>query len=230
MFTMRYRMRRIRSTRDSREFCPHQRKRNPVPKIKRLVSDQDSDVHRFFVCALPPERASRAPYFTKAVCEAGERYDRYIARRDEWWSFAKRRDKLKKIVTFVEGVASGLRELDILSRDDLAVRVGSREIDELVASLHRLGREATILVGQAQTMGRPRDLAEERWILELADIYENAFRQSATVWGTGRPTKGRPGFYSFLELSRPNKFPSHGKLHPRQVDRLLKQRRRTRAR
>jgi hypothetical protein len=39
-------------------------------------------------------------------------------------------------------------------------RVGSKEIDELIGSLHRLSREATVLVKQAQTNGRSRDLAE----------------------------------------------------------------------
>jgi hypothetical protein len=92
----------------------------------------------------------------------------------------------------------------------------------VVGSLHRLSKEAAVLIGQAQTFGRPRNLAEERWILALAEIYENAFGQPATVWGTGGL---RRGFYYFLELSRPKKFPAHGKLHPRQVDRLLKQRR-----
>ena len=123
--------------------------------------------------------------------------------------------------------SSGLRQLDIVSLDDLACRVGLKRIDELVGSLHDLSKASAVLLEQIQTNGRPRDLAEERWILELADIYENAFRQPASVWRVGvGPVRGRGGFYRFLELSRPKQFPRHGKLHPRQVDRLLKQRRR----
>jgi hypothetical protein len=68
--------------------------------------------------------------------------------------------KLKKITTFVDGVAAGLRELDVLSREDLASRMGSTEIDELVDSLHRLSKEAAVLMGQAQTFGRQRNLAK----------------------------------------------------------------------
>ena len=86
----------------------------------------------------------RASYFANAVREAGERYDRYIARKKEWWSFAARRDKLKKITTFIDGVASGLSDLDPVSRDDLACRVGSRTIDELVGSLHSLSKELRV--------------------------------------------------------------------------------------
>jgi hypothetical protein len=194
----------------------------PQEALKSPTVESGSDIQEFLARELPRKNARRASYFADAVREAGERYDQYIARKDEWWSFASRRDKLKKITRFIDKVASGLRELDVLSRDDLANRMGSKEIDELVGSLHRLSKEATVLIGQAQTFGRPRNLAEERWILSLADIYENAFGQPATVWGTGGL---RTGFYYFLELSRPKKFPTHGKLHPRQVDRLLKQRR-----
>jgi hypothetical protein len=193
----------------------------PQEALKSPTVESGSDIQEFLARELPRKNARRASYFADAVREAGERYDQYIARKDEWWSFASRRDKLKKITRFIDKVASGLRELDVLSRDDLANRMGSKEIDELVGSLHRLSKEATVLIGQAQTFGRPRNLAEERWILALADIYENAFGQPATVWGTGGL---RRGFYYFLELSRPKKFPAHGKLHPRQVDRLLKQR------
>jgi hypothetical protein len=107
-------------------------------------SESCSDVQAFLFRELAPRNARRASYFAGAVREAGERYDRYIDRRDEWWNFAVRRDKLKKITTFIDGVASGLCELDILSRDDLASRIGSKEIDELVSSLHRLSKEATV--------------------------------------------------------------------------------------
>ena len=199
----------------------------PVATLKNPTSESSSGLHEFLIRELPPKNASRASYFADAVREAGERYGRYIARKDEWSSFAARRDKLKKITTFIEGVESGLRELDIVSLDDLACRVGSKKIDELVGSLHDLSKASAVLLEQIQTNGRPRDLAEERWILELADIYENAFRQPASVWRVGGgPVRGRGGFYRFLELSRPKQFPRHGKLHPRQVDRLLKQRRR----
>jgi hypothetical protein len=157
--------------------------------------------------------------------EAGKRYDRYIANRDEWFDYAARRRKLERITASIEAVATGLSELDILSRDDLASRVDSKKIDELVGSLGPLAKETRSLFEQAQSTGRPRDLAEERWILELAEIYENAFNQPAIVWGSGDgPIKERSSFYHFLELSRPSSFPRYGKLHMRQVDRLLKRR------
>jgi hypothetical protein len=196
---------------------------------KNRKSESNPDVREFLLRELPSKNNKEASYFSDAVRDAGERYDRYIARSDEWSDYAIRRDKLKKITTFIEGVASGLRDLDIMSRDDLACRVGSEKIDELVGSLHDLSKASAVLLEQVQTNGRPRDLAEERWILELADIYENAFRQPASVWGIGGgPVRGRGGFYQFLELSRPKQFPMHGKLHPRQVDRLLKRRRQPR--
>jgi hypothetical protein len=192
---------------------------------QKPATESGGDLHDFFVRNLTPQNNKRASYFATATREAGERYDRYMARRDEWFDYAARRRKLERITASIEAVASGISELDILSRDDLTSRVDPKELDELIGLLSRLAQETTFLFGDAQSNGRPRDLAEERWILELADIYENAFDQPAVVWGSGDgPIKGRSSFYHFLELSRPNSFPRHGKLHPRQVDRLLKRR------
>jgi hypothetical protein len=193
--------------------------------IKPEAIRKGSDIHEFLVRELPPENAKHASYFANALREAGERYDRYIATRDEWFDYAKRRNKLERITTSIEGAASGLSELDILSRDDLASRVDQKQIDELIGSLRRLSKETAALVNQAQSNGRPRDLAEERWIFELADIYENAFHRPAAVWGSGDgPIKGCGSFFRFLELNRPKSFPRHGKLHLRQVARLLERR------
>jgi hypothetical protein len=201
---------------------------NPVkPEAirKSPASESGSDIHDFLVRELPPEKTKHASYFAKALREAGDRYDRYIARKDEWFDYATRKNKLERVTTLIEGVASGLSELDILSRDDLASRIDQEQIDELVGSLYRLSKETAALVEQTQANGRPRDLAEERWIFELADIYENVFYQPAVVWGSGDgPIKGRRSFYRFLELNRPKTFPRHGKLHLRQVARLLERR------
>jgi hypothetical protein len=197
----------------------------PQATLKSPAIESGSDVHEFLVRELPPENVRRASYFANAAWEAGERYVRYSERKDEWSSYATRRDKLKKIVMLTEELASGLSDLDTLSRDDLARRVGSKEIDGLIGSLRRLGKETTVLVRQFQPEGRGRDLAEERWILEIANIYENAFHQPASVWGKKiGPIKGR-SFYRFLELNRSPSRKWNGKLHPRQVDRVLKRRR-----
>ena len=197
----------------------------PEAILKNRTSESGSDIHEFLVRELPPENTKHTSYFANALREAGERYDRYIATRDEWFHYATRRNKLERITASIEGAASGLSELDILSRDDLASRVDQKQIDELIGMLRRLSKETTALVKQAQTNGRPRDLAEERWILELADIYENALYRPAVVWGSGDgPNKERGSFYRFLELNRPKSFPRHGKLNLRQVARLLERR------
>ena len=127
-----------------------------------------------------------------------------------------------------EGLASGLSGLDILSHDDLAAQFGPKEIEELIGTLHILGKEVEALRKTIQQVGRPRELAEERWIMEVADIYENAFSRPARVWGSGSgPTTARGSFYRLLEISRPTSFASAGKLSPRQVERKLKGRRKT---
>src|SRR5262249_51058571 len=146
--------------------------------------------------------------------------------RKHWLDYAGRRRRLERVRKSAVELASSISELDILSRDDLANRVDPKEIEALVGSLFFLSKETADLVKQVQKSGRPRDLAEERWILQLADIYENFFCKPARVWGSGaEPMKRRGRFYDLLNVSRPKSFPQHGKLSVRQIDRALRQRR-----
>ena len=61
----------------------------------------------------------------------------------------------------------GICELDILTRDDLENRVEPKEVEALMGSLHLLGNVTNGLAKEVQKNGKPRDLAEERWIFEL---------------------------------------------------------------
>jgi hypothetical protein len=189
-------------------------------------NNEEEDVRGFLERQLPRGKIGQAEYLTDALREAGERYDRYIARKKEWWSYAHRRNRLNRITYSAKELVSELCELDVLTRDELAVRLGTKQIEALVGSLAHLSTEATDLSREVQENGKPRDLAEERWILELADIYENAFDRPARVWGSGAgPIERRGQFYRLLELCRPSSFFRYGKLSPRQIDRTLKHRR-----
>ena len=183
------------------------------------------DLREFLVRKLPPGKTKQAPDFTNAILEAGARYDRYTARKNDWLNYNNRSWRLNKISKLAEELASRLCELDILSRDDLTSRLDPEQIETLIGSLRRLNKETTNLAEDAQQDGRPRDLAEERWIRELADIYENAFGQPARVWGSGTGSaKQRGRFYRLLELGRPTSFFRYGKLSLRQVERILRKR------
>jgi hypothetical protein len=164
-------------------------------------------------------------FLEAALLAAGDRYDRYARDKQRWLRYRPRKARLKRIVTLAIELADNLSDLDILSRDDLAGRFGSKEIDSLPGSLLRLWKEAGALAEQVQPSGRPRDLAEERWILELADIYENTFAEKPRISGSGSEQAKRRGrFYDFLMVSRPREFPRHGKLSLRQVHRALEKR------
>jgi hypothetical protein len=148
-------------------------------------ADEDGEsLHEFLVRKLPPSRTGQARYLADAIVNAGKRYDRYAARRNEW-HYATRRNRLTQIAKLADALASELCELDLVSRDSLACRGDPKKLNALVGSLCFLSKEIANLTDQAQKNGRPRDLAEERWILELADIYENAFGKPASVWGAG---------------------------------------------
>jgi hypothetical protein len=71
-------------------------------------------------------------------------------------------------------IASALEELDIISRGDLEARFGQNKIEELLGSLILINKKAKELEDEVQKDGRSRDLAEERWVVAVADIYENA--------------------------------------------------------
>jgi len=175
---------------------------------------------------LPPGLTSEARYFATALTEAGARYDRYVACKHEWFYYGPRKTRLKGIAKSANELATDLHELDILTREDLGNRINPKDIAALIGSLGLLGKVATGLAEAVQGIGKPRDLAEERWISDLADIYENAFDEPARVWGSGsdKTTRRRGKFYRMLTLSRPTRFPAHGKLTVRQIDRTLKRR------
>jgi hypothetical protein len=183
-------------------------------------------VHEFLVHELPSGMTKQASYVALALRQAGARYDRYDASRHDWLPYAVRRKRLEAITTLAEGLASALCNLDILSRDDLSSRVDPATTEALIGSLCVISKAATDLTEETQRIGKPRDLAEERWILEIADIYENAFNELPSVWRSDTAQKKRGSkFYRLLELNRPSSFPRHGKLSPRQIDRMLKRRR-----
>jgi hypothetical protein len=205
--------------------------RHPIRQQKTPANEGGDGVRDFLVRELPPGKTNQAPYLANALLKAGARYDRYTARRKEWRDYATRRNRLKTVTKLADDLASCLRALDILSRDDLASRFDPNVIEALLGSLSLLSKETMDLVKAAQQNGRPRDLAEERWIFELADIYENAFSEEAHVSGSGGGSvKHRGKFYRLLELSRPESFPRFGKLSLRQIERALKARRNQRRR
>jgi hypothetical protein len=186
---------------------------------------RNETIRDFLDRELPPGKTEQAPFLTDALLNASARYDRYAARRNDWFSYVRRRNQLSEIAQLAHQLASELCKLDILSRDDIASRIDPKQVEALIGSLHLLSTETTELVEGLQKDGKPRDLAEERWILELADIYENTFRRPAAVWGSGAgPRKHRGTFYQLLEVGRPVSFPRYGKLSPRQIERTLKRR------
>ena len=184
------------------------------PKQQIHAREADESLHEFLARKLPPRKTKQASYFTNALKDAGARYDRLKARWKEWHEYTPRKNRLKGIAELARELASNLCKLDILSRDDLESRVDPNKLEVLIGSLGHLQEKVTNLVEEFQRDGRPRELAEERWILEVANIYENAFGASAD-WSR---------FRRFLELSRPSSFAQYGKLSPGQIKRTLERR------
>jgi hypothetical protein len=195
---------------------------------RRLSQDANETLVEFLTRELPPRRRDDVEHFARAIREAGVRYDRYDERRADWEKYSRRRARLRKLEELAADLASALCSLDILSHDDLASRTGPEKIDYLTGLLQLLNQHASALERETQVRGKPTDHATERWILELADIFENAFSKPPSISGSGEDPAGRRGrFYRLLELGRPSRFARHGRLSPKHVQTLLKLRSRS---
>ena len=180
---------------------------------RRRSQDANETLVAFLTRELPPRRREDVEYFARAIREAGDRYDRYDGRRADWEKYSSRRARLRKLEELAANLASALCSLDILSHDDLANRIGSEKVDYLIGLLQLLNQHAGALERETQVRGKPTDHATERWILELADIFENAFSRPPSISGSGEDLAGRRGrFYRLLELGRPSRFARHGRL------------------
>jgi hypothetical protein len=190
---------------------------------RRRSQDANETLVEFLTRELPPRRRDDVEHFARAIRDAGDRYDRYDERRADWEKYSRRRARLRKLEELTADLASALCSLDILSHDDLVSRVGPEKTDYLTGLLQLLNQHAGALERETQVRGKPTDHATERWILALADIFENAFSRPPSVSGSGEDPSGRRGrFYRLLELGRPSRFPRHGRLSPKHVQTLLK--------
>ena len=178
-----------------------------------LIAD---DIQEFLMRALPPGNTKHVEYLTNAILKAGARYDRLTEKQDEWFQYAPRKKRLKKLEKLFDELGCVLSEVDILSRDELASRAHPMEIETLVGSLSRFSMATKEMINEMQSDGRPRDLAEERWILRLGDMYENFFCQLID--------DDRAKFFRFLMTSRPTLFIQNGKLDRRRIERALEDR------
>lgn len=182
----------------------------------------DESLHDFLARELPPGATEQTVYVVKAVSAAGARYDRYNTHRDEWLDYAGRKRRLNSVAWLTEKLVLELCKLDILSRDRLVCPTEPKRLEALVGTLAFLNGEAAKMAGEIQDNGRPRDIAEQHWILEMADIYENSFGRPPTLSGSWNKPGGR--FYRFLERGLPPSFLRYGKLSLRHVKRTLARR------
>jgi hypothetical protein len=130
--------------------------------------------------------------------------------------------RLQKIEEGAKEVVVALLGLDVMSRDDIASRIGARAIEEYIGSFQTLTLEAIRLRHDIQERGKPRDVARERWIRDMADIFETTFDEAAAVSGSGdSPIRQRGKFYRLLDLSRPSRLAQYGSLSPKHVKSVL---------
>lgn len=135
----------------------------------------------------------------RSIEEAGKRYER-LAHDDKAMGTGARRRVLKSISTGARSLCSDLAQLDAISREDFARRLGDEELEKLGGYLARLETHANELFNSAQSSGPQRDLPTERWIADLRHLYERRLGLRAAVWGGAKPGP----FFQFLDDNRPS--------------------------
>jgi hypothetical protein len=174
------------------------------------------DLRNFLQDNLPRSTAG-VESIMRALEAAGQRYERYAAAREHWETYRNRRVVLKGMADRAEQLQNLIARLDPISRDDLTSALGAERLEALQGYLSSVAVHADRLASSVQASGRPRDLAIERWVHEVADIFEVNFGRKATATGSAARR-----FYELLRLSMPESFPRAGSLQPRQLTRVLK--------
>jgi hypothetical protein len=85
----------------------HRPAKQQETRIGRAAEGGES-LHEFLVRELPPGKTQQAAYLTSAVTKAGQRYDRYVEKRNEWLDYATRRYRLTRIARLAEALASDM--------------------------------------------------------------------------------------------------------------------------
>ena len=122
-------------------------------KADRADENAES-LHEFLERKLPPSNIGQAQYLANALREAGARYDRLNAERNEWRDYSARGARLKSIKRLAGAVTSSLCKLDILSRNDLENRFDPKQIAALIGSLQFLSNETADLANRFRKVAR----------------------------------------------------------------------------
>ena len=160
----------------------------------------DETLQQLLLRELPPGMAEQAPYVVNAVLTAGARNELYNAHRNEWIDYAGRKRSLRRVASLANQLASELCALDILSHTKLVSPADPRQLSALVGSLEFLKIVARVTALEIQDTGRPRDLAEEGWILEMAR--EKLRSRVEEVAAAGKLSSSETEARTFLEAWR----------------------------
>lgn len=184
--------------------------------------DKQKRILQFLERAPRHKSKTERKQIAEALVRAGSKYDDHV-RHKQLSKPSERRNNFKMVVHHSKELVEILSSLDMIDKDDLEVRLGKDEFQITIVRITFLLCEASELYKTIQKRGRPRDEAKRRWIREVADIYENNFGKTASVWGPSA-AKVKGPFYKLLEASSPDELPRFGALDPRTVTRVLKER------
>ena len=74
----------------------------PKSTVEGGTNEDGDRIHEFLLRELPSDLTNQSHYFTRALRQAGARYDRYTASRHEWWNYKARMGRLIGVTKLAE--------------------------------------------------------------------------------------------------------------------------------
>jgi len=184
---------------------------------------RERELLAFLERKLRPDAPSDAQALLKAVWREAERYSDHARNSRRLKGQRNLRHDLSKIANQAPNLRQRIGGVSSILREDFTRHFTDPEkLPKLLGHLQDFETFAADTLGETQTTGRPRNLARERWVTELWDLYETNISTAART--TRKGAKTLEDFYEFLRLSCPIKsVPERNKfLDKRQIRRILK--------
>src|SRR5260370_31868852 len=123
---------------------------------------------------LPNNAPSDVEAFVEAVRAEARRYVLNVETLGQPKSNRpSRRQNLQKAFDEARALRGSLSRLDSIFVEDLDQEMGRNSVQQLIGHLARFSERTADLLARMSKTGRPPNVAQERWVYALADLYES---------------------------------------------------------
>jgi hypothetical protein len=177
-----------------------------------------SKLHSFLDSRLPRKARRNLQSIVDAIVDEARKYNARIATKHLWSDYGARRRRLKMLSNASVVLARELLALDPIAKELLAPRLPLETLEKVKGHLLDIRFHADELLRQSPQRGRPPNVAEEIWVMAIADIFEVSFERKPSI------SQARGAFFELLKVARPFRMMREGDLDTRSLRRALKKR------